>query len=133
MIDVENQIYTLIADALTDEFPGISVSGTTIFQPSVFPYVCIEEADSSTALELQDSSLEEQFAEVMYEVNVYSNKEFGSKAECKEILNLIDDIMFQLNAHRINRTSVPMDDASKHRMVSRYRLIVGKNEKLYRS
>lgn len=39
MIDVENQIYTPIAAALREKFPGISVSGEYVKGPSKVP-VC---------------------------------------------------------------------------------------------
>ena len=34
MIDIENQIYTPIAAALREKFPGISVSGEYVIAPS---------------------------------------------------------------------------------------------------
>lgn len=41
MIDVENQIYTPIAQALREAFPGINVSGEYVRTPSSFPHVSI--------------------------------------------------------------------------------------------
>ena len=46
MIDVENQIYTPIAEALRVQFPGIKVSGEYVKAPSGFPFVSIVEQDN---------------------------------------------------------------------------------------
>lgn len=41
MIDVENQIYTPIAETLREAFPGIDTSGEYVKAPSAFPHVSI--------------------------------------------------------------------------------------------
>ena len=63
-------------------------------------------------------------AQVMFEVNVYSNKTEGKKTECKEIMKVIDEVLFKMNFKRIAMTPVPnMEDASIYRMVARYRVM----------
>ena len=74
MIDVEKQIYTPIAAALREKFPGISVSGEYVKAPPKFPYVSIVEQDNYTTISRLDSSDRERYATILYEVNVYSNQ-----------------------------------------------------------
>lgn len=80
MIDVESQIYTPIAVALRETFPGIDVSGEYVKAPSAFPHVSIVEQDNYPTLEHLSTSDKEQFATLMYEVNVYSNNRPVRKA-----------------------------------------------------
>lgn len=62
-------------------------------------------------------------AQVMFEVNVYSNKAEGKKTECKTIMNEIDKTLFAMNFKRLALTPVPnMEDATIYRLVARYRV-----------
>lgn len=66
MIDVENQIYTPIAQALREAFPGINVSGEYVRTPSSFPHVSIVEQDNYPTTEHLSTSDTEQFVTLMY-------------------------------------------------------------------
>ncbi len=122
MIDVESQIYTPIAEALRAAFPGISVSGEYIAAPSKFPYVSIVEQDNYTTAFHMDSSDQERFATLMYEVNVYSNKNPGKKSVCRSVMNAVDKLMYNMNFRRISLSPVPnMENATIYRLVARYR------------
>ena len=122
MIDVENQIYTPIAEALRKAFPGIDTSGEYVKAPSAFPHVSIVEQDNYTAANRLDSSESERYSVLMYEVNVYSNKTGGKKSECRSIMADIDRMMYARNFTRISMSPVPnMENASIYRLVARYR------------
>lgn len=122
MIDVESQIYTPIAEALRGAFPGISVSGEYVPAPSKFPYVSIVEQDNYTTEAHMDSSEQERFTTLMYEVNVYSNKSPGKKSVCRSVMNTIDKLMYGMNFRRISLSPVPnMENATIYRLVARYR------------
>lgn len=122
MIDAESQIYTPIAEALRAAFPGISVSGEYVPAPSKFPHVSIVEQDNYTTEAHMDSSEQERFATLMYEVNVYSNKSPGKKSVCRSVMNTIDNLMYGMNFRRISLSPVPnMENATIYRLVARYR------------
>lgn len=122
MIDVESQIYTPIAVALREAFPGIDVSGEYVKAPSTFPHVSIVEQDNYPTLEHLSTSDKEQFATLMYEVNVYSNKSTSKKSQCRSIMKVIDDLMYQRNFTRISLSPIPnLENASIYRLVARYR------------
>lgn len=99
MIDVENQIYTPIAEALREAFPGIDTSGEYVKAPSAFPHVSIVEQDNYPTLTHLSTSDSEEYATIMYEVNVYSNKSSGKKAQCRSIMKVIDDLMYRQQLH----------------------------------
>lgn len=122
MIDVENQIYTPIVKALREAFPGINVSGEYVKAPSSFPHVSIVEQDNYPTQAHMSNSDTEEFATLMYEVNVYSNKSSGKKAQCRDIMKVIDDLMYRRNFTRISMSPIPnLENATIYRLVARYR------------
>lgn len=122
MIDCENEVYTRIARVLREKFPGINISGEYVKAPSGFPHVSITQSDNSVVSEKMTGSAE--MAQVMFEINVYSNKAEGKKAECKSIMKVIGDVMFSMNFKRQALTPVPnLEDATIYRLVARYRVM----------
>jgi hypothetical protein len=100
--------------------------------PSSFPHVSIVEQDNYMPTERLDSSDTEKFAALMYEVNVYSNKSPGKKAECRKIMSFIDKMMYARNFRRIALSPIPnLENATIYRLVARYRAETD-GTKLYR-
>lgn len=122
MIDIENEVYTRVANAVRSEHGATSITGEYVPVPSSFPHVSIVEVDNYNAR--LDSSDEEQYSTVTYEINIYSNKRTGKKSECKAIAQLIDKTMYSMNFRRRTLSPVPnMNDATIYRMVARYRAV----------
>ena len=122
MIDCENEVYTRIARVLRDKFPGINIAGEYVNAPSSFPHVSITQSDNSVVSEQMTGSAE--MAQVMFEINIYSNKADGRKTEYKSIAKVIDDVMFKMNFKRMALTPIPnMEDATIYRIVARYRVM----------
>lgn len=123
MIDVENLIYTPIAEALRAKFPGITVSGQYVPAPSSFPFVSIVEQDNYTSIEYLDSGERESIATLMYEVTVYSDKANGKKTVCRRIMKFIDDLLYAKNFRRLSLSPVPnLENGTIYRLVARYRV-----------
>lgn len=121
MIDIESLVFTPIAQAVRDQF-GANVTGEYVKSPSKFPHASIVESDNYISLSHRDTGAAEKYATLMYEVNVYSNKTSGKKTECREILGLIDRMMYERNFTRIAMTPVPnLEDATIYRLTARYR------------
>lgn len=119
MIDVENEIFNPIAEEVRVQFPGAYVTGEYVREPSKFPHVSIVEMDNyMTHL---DTSNQERYSAVMYEVNVYSNKATGKKSECRAIMGVIDAMMYCRNFVRISMNPVPnLENATIYRITARY-------------
>lgn len=132
MIDIENEVFTQVATALCEQFPKITVESVTTYSPSKFPFVCIEEADNYSYQPSRDSGSNENHATVMYEVNAYSNKTNGKKAECKAIISVVDDIMIGLGFTRNTKKPISFDNATKYRIFARYSAVASKTHSLYR-
>ena len=133
MIDIENELFNAVVERVRAIYPGVFMVGEYVKSPSSFPCVSMVEVDNATLRETQTSVGGENHATVMYEINVYSNKTRGKKAECKEIWAIIDDVLMSLNFTRIMLEPIPnLDDATIYRMLGRYRAVVSKDKTIYR-
>ena len=125
MIDIENDIYDIVAKALRAQFPGITVSNEYAEQIAKLPGVTFVEADNRVVEFMRTTTIENAVA-VMYEVNVFSNKVAGKKSEAKAIAGAVDELMGGLGFTRMFREQVPnLKDASIYRIVLRYEGVVG--------
>lgn len=133
MIDIENAVFNRVATRVREVFPGIFMTGEYVKSPPSFPAASLMEMDNSTRIETIDSGSNENHANVMYEVNVYSNKTVGKKTECKAIIALIDEEMLAMGFSRSTLTPVPNEnDSTIYRMVGRYRAAVSSKHEIYR-
>jgi len=132
MVDVESRVFTAVHLAVTTSYPSAKVESTLNLSPSAFPFVSVEEIDNQTYDGTVDSESNENHVAVTYEVNVYSNKAEGKKAEAKAIFTIIDDVMLGMGFTRSMRQPVNMDDSTKYRIISRYRAVISKDYKFYR-
>jgi hypothetical protein len=133
MIDVENDIFNDVATAVRTKYPDIYMVGEYVKTPPRFPCVSLVEMDNQSYQRTEDSGSVEKHASLMYEVNIYSNKQVGKKAECRAIAALIDERMLALGFARTMLQPIPnLDDATIYRMVGRYSAVISKDKVIYR-
>ena len=137
MIDVEN----LVIDTISKAIGASAYSNTLVVSdytdtPSSFPCVSVIEADNYTYRRTQDNDLKEHHTNVMYEVNVFSNKTSGKKTECKKIMEIIDSTMQNMKFTRTVKQPIPNKDKTIFRIVARYEAVIADyftdgNDKVY--
>ncbi len=133
MIDVENEVFNSVATDVRAKYPDIYMVGEFVKTPPKFPCVSLVEMDNRSYQQTEDSGSVENHASLMYEVNIYSNKTVGKKAECKAIAALIDERMLALGFARPMLQPIPnLDDATIYRMVGRYSAVISKDKVIYR-
>ena len=133
MIDIENDVFNLIATKARAAFPNVSVASEYKDSPSTFPHISIIMEDYGTYLRTRTGSCGENHAEVMFEVNTYSNKKSGKKSECKKIAQFIHDEFIALGFEcNYFRPAPNVDDNTIYRMLGRYRAVVSKDKTIYR-
>ena len=121
MIDIEFEMFTKVATALRNQFSGIYVAGEYVSKPSSFPAVYISEQSNTANRATRDSKSNENYADVMYQVDVYSNKNMGKKQEVKAIMAAVDEQFAALGFTRSFCNPTPnMDDATIYRMTGRW-------------
>lgn len=133
MIDIESEVFNIVATAIRNEYPGAYVVGEYVKAPSQFPCVSIVEMDNTAYERTQSSGSLENHADVTYEINIFSNKTSGKKSECKAIAKLIDNEFVTLGFSRRMLQPIPnVDDATIYRMLGRYRGVVSTEKYVYR-
>lgn len=133
MINVENEIFNTMANAVRAKYPGAYVVGEYVKSPSRFPCVAIVEIDNVAYDRTQSSGSLENHADISYEVNIYSNKTSGKKSECKAIASLLDDEFATLGFSRTMLQPISnVEDVTVYRMVGRYRGVVSKDKYVFR-
>ena len=121
MIDVETKIYSPIATALKAEYPDIFVTSEPVATPGKSLVVGIVQQDNYMSIDKMDNSGRERFATVMFQVDVYCNLQTGKKSKCKEVMDFVDKMLFDLNFTRLALTPLPSPDTGYYRYTARYR------------
>lgn len=132
MTDIENIIINRIDKVL--EAGGYKDILGSSYQdmPARFPWVFFEQTDSYESSQYHKSSRENNYDTVVFEADIYSNANKGSKAECKEILGIIDAEMTSLGFERTTAQPMrPTSEMYKARLLARYRGIVDSNTYIY--
>ena len=124
MIDIENYVLTQVKNAIIAQYPSAKVYGEYIDVPAGFPCVTVMESDNKTYRPTQDDSLTEHHAEVMYEINVYTNDKNGRKDKAKRIADIADSTMQSMKFTRTFREQIPNIDRTILRITMRYEGIV---------
>jgi hypothetical protein len=133
MIDIESELFNAIATEIRNVRSDVYITGEYVNSPPSFPCVSIVEADNQIYRNGRDSSNIENFAQLIYDVNVYSNKDKTKKSECKSLIQIIDNKMESMGFTRTVLNVIPNQaDATIYRMNVRYRAIVSKNKVIYR-
>ena len=133
MIDAESEIFAQIAARVRATYPKVFITGEYVSAPSSFPCVSLVEVDNAALRSTQTQAAQENHAAVTYEVNIYSNKKTGKKAECKELAAFIDELLAAWNFTRMMLEPLPnIQDATIYRMLGRYRAVIDKNHTIFR-
>lgn len=132
MIDIENEVFTRIEGKLRSDYSSIYITGEYNPAPSTFPAVSLIEEDNYEDRRHRDSSGEEKYAGLMYEVNVYSNLQTGRKSQAKEIMKIISDEMKAIGMTRTYKRPIPNKaDTSIYRIIARFSAGVDQNKNIY--
>lgn len=120
MIDIQNEVFNYVSAALTEEYPDIFISCEDMVNaaPS-YPCVSIVEADNYVDERTKDSSGYENYAHVMYEVNVYTTNPKGKITEARKIYDIVDRALERKGFARISCRPWPMN-STLYRMIGRY-------------
>ena len=131
MIDCEAKVFQACADAFRAEYPNGYIAGEYVPQPPKFPAVAVVEMDNAVDQRGLDNGNIENAANVMYQVDVYSNLITGKKAQAKAIIALIDRVLAQYRFVRTFCNPVQnFNDATIYRMTARYRRRITDTERL---
>lgn len=134
IIDVESVVFSTVATVVRAQYSDVFMTGEAVAAPPKFPCVTLVEMNNSTYARTLDSSASENHAQLMYQIEIFSNLSVGKKSQCKAIVALIDTEMQKLGFVRIGNSpmDVPNSDRTIYRMVARYRGVISKDLTVYR-
>ena len=124
MIDIENKVFKIIYDAVMAYDPTIYVTAEASNDPPSFPTVYVEQIDSYDPAEFRVSSRKELYKAVTFDVQVFSNKFAGKKAEAKSILAVIDDALRAAGLRQAMSNYVDLTDNRNSSVSNRNQFII---------
>ena len=131
MLDCESVVFQKCADAFRAAYPNGFIAGEYVAQPPKFPAVSVVEMDNNMDERALDNGNVENAVNVMYQVDVYSNRNTGKKAQAKAIIALIDNVLSQYRFVRTFCNPVQnFNDATIYRMTARYRRRITDKEQI---
>lgn len=132
MIDIENEVMTLIYNAVHPTYTTAKFESVLNLSPSSFPCICVEELDNTSRQLSADSGSNERHANVSYEINIFTNDVSGKKTAAKAIFALIDRAMLSVGFERTSRNPFSLDNGTKYRLLARYQATVSENHTIFR-
>lgn len=117
MNDIEASVAGRLFTAFINAYPSGSYSGEPNIQsPARWPHLNVVEVDNYFYTTNLDAE------QVVYDINVFSNKTSGAKQECKEIMALVNDTMLSFGTwERVFCNQTKNADNKIYRMTARYR------------
>lgn len=132
MIDFSNEIFNAVATNLRSAYKGITVKGEYDPNPVKFPCVTIDEI--SNVPTHMDSALKNKYTEVVYRVQVFSNKASGKRAEARAIYASVDDVLMGLGLTAKTYTSTPaIYNAEIYSITATFEGVIGADGTVYRN
>lgn len=132
MIDFSNEIFNAVAKHLRSLYKGIQVKGEYVATPAKFPTVTIDEI-SNVPAEL-DSAKTNKYADVVYRVQVFSNKANGKRAEAREIYKSVDGKMMEIGFFAKSYTSTPtIYNSEVYTITATYGGVIGSDGVIHRN
>ena len=132
MIDFSNEIFNAVAKHLRSLYKGIQVKGEYVATPAKFPTVTIDEI-GNIPTEL-DSAVMNKYADVVYRVQVFSNKENGKRAEAREIYKSVDEKLMELGLFAKTFTTTPaIYNSEIYSITATYGGIIDRDGVIYRN
>lgn len=127
MIDFEDNIVDYLANGLEKKYTKINVtSELSSDEESTFPTVLVYEMDNYVYTPTLDSSLQENDARVVYQVEVYTKAKSTSRIKAKKILNDVDSLLGAIGFIRTIKTQIDTGYTDMTRLVARYQAIINK-------
>ena len=127
MIDVENEVFNTVANALRAEYgDGISVYGIEVETPERFPSVSLIEDNNIEVMGNTTLTRDpERASELSYTAYMYSNLAQGKKEQVKNMLHIIDGAMRKMGFRRVSSPmELPNIDRTIYRGVISYTRII---------
>lgn len=130
MINIFNELYTRMCETLASYDSNIRTASVYTNIPSEYPFVSLEEINSSVYEQGSDCRVE-NFDENEYEVNIYVKNPLG-KSKADKIFDVVDNLFGTLGFVRRTKNPIQSTDETIYRIVARYNCVVSTDKVIYR-
>lgn len=131
MIYIFNEAYNTLVGKLNDYDNSITTSSVYTNMPTEFPFVSLEEINNSVNQRGMDDDHIENYANVDYEVNIYTQNP-KAKAKADEILQVVDTFFTELGFIRMSKNNFKDNSGTTYHIIIRYSAVVSKDHTVYR-
>lgn len=130
MIDYEVKIFNRVHASVAPLCANKRFVSTVITEkPAAFPAASLIEMSNTTVRERQSSTPVENFARILYQLDVYAT----SKSECRKVYAAADSAMIAMNFSRTSGNYINMpDNLNVFRYVARYEAEIDPEGNIYR-
>lgn len=129
MIDIEADVFNRVYESVAPLVPQGCFKSVYVPNPPKFPFATLMEMDNFTDKANRSSTLDEEYAVVTYEANVYATDKF----DCRDVMNALDTEMLRLGFQRLSMQFIPnLADNTIFRYTSRYQATTDRNKVIYR-
>jgi len=121
MVDKEQEVFERVTDELRKTYKKIYIVGDELtVAPPVFPAVVFRKSNSLVVKRYSTFDENEVAVSETYYCTIYSNRDSGKTAQCKEIACVINDVMNELRYSRSYEEQLFNADATIGRRVLKY-------------
>lgn len=131
MINIQNEVFDRLTKTLKAFDAKVKTSSVYTNSPTSYPFVSIEEIDNSTYELGSDSCNIENYADISFEINIYTKGD-KRKSECYKLLEVANDFMQSIGFIRNSVMQMQDQNDTLYRIIGRYSGVVGKDHKVYR-
>ena len=132
MIDFDNEVYTLVRNAIKAEYPNCYVTSNSENIPAKFPAVAFRCISNVVYNKTRDTASNENHVAVAYQIDVFSNNKKTPLSECKAIMAVADNALLDVGFSRNFCEPMPNEDSNITRLTARHRAVFDKNGTIYR-
>lgn len=132
VFEIEQEIQTLIFNAVLTDYKNCVITNATIAAPSNFPCLGVVLSDNGTTQSMRDSSGEDNYHDITIRVDVWSNKTNGKQAEAEGIMNTVRGVVLPLNFRQVScRPTSDINNATVYRLTAEFTATVDADNNIY--
>lgn len=129
MIDVEADVFNYVYPHVEPLVPYGCFKSMYVPTPPAFPFATLMEIDNRTLTRQRGTAVQEEYATVTFEANVYAEDKFS----CRNVMDALDTAMVELGFIRNSMQLIPnLADSEIFRMVARYVADADAQKRIYR-
>ena len=132
MIDVESEIYDIVAGIVKAKYPNVIMENRRCYDPAKFPCIYLKLADAPALQKTRDTGSNERHINMMWEVNIYSNKQGASAREAKDLFYAVDEAMQRIGFTRTMYEALNWENQTVYRILGRWQAICSEDGKIYK-